>query len=98
MTKLGHYSIVLGISWLQQHDVCLHFAQNNVTFDFNYCLSHCLDNTLHVQGTIQDPAPWHLNAIVRPLDHTVLDAQETWKVIPPEYHNFLLLFLEEGSR
>jgi hypothetical protein len=28
----------------------------------------------------------------------VLDAQETQKFIPPEYHDFLPLFLEEGLR
>jgi hypothetical protein len=30
------------------------------------------------------------------LGYTVLDAQETWKVIPPEYYDFLPLFLEDG--
>jgi hypothetical protein len=28
------------------------------------------------------------------MGHTVLDAQETQKAILPEYHTFLLLFLE----
>jgi hypothetical protein len=28
----------------------------------------------------------------------VLDAQEPWEAIPPEYYDFLALFLEEGSR
>jgi hypothetical protein len=76
VTKLGHYPIVLGISWLQRHDVCLCFAQNKVIFYSNYCLSHCLDDALHVQGTTQDPPPRHLDLIARPLGHIVLDAQE----------------------
>jgi hypothetical protein len=32
------------------------------------------------------------------LGNTVLDAQEIQKVVPPEYHDFLLLFLEGGLR
>jgi hypothetical protein len=38
-----------------------------------------------------------MDSIGRPMDGTLLDAQETRKVIPPEYHDFLPLFLEEGS-
>jgi hypothetical protein len=34
--------------------------------------------------------------MARPLDHMVLDAQETQKLMPPEYHDFQLLFLEEA--
>jgi hypothetical protein len=44
----------------------------------------------------QDPPSLYLDSIARPLDSTVLDAQETQKVVPPQYHDFLLLFLEEG--
>jgi len=32
VTKLGHYPIVLGIPWLQLHDVAVCFASNTVTF------------------------------------------------------------------
>jgi hypothetical protein len=39
----------------------------------------------------------HLNSIARPLGHTMLEVQETQKVVPPEYHDFLPLFLEEGA-
>jgi predicted aspartyl protease len=55
VTKLGYYPIILGIPWLRRHDVCLRIAQNIVIFDSNYYLNHCLDDALHVQGTIQDP-------------------------------------------
>jgi hypothetical protein len=98
VTKFGYHAIVVDIPCLRWHDVCLHFAQNKVIFDSSYCLSYCLDDALHIQGTIQDPSPLHLNSIARPLGHTVLDVQETRRVIPPEYHDFLPLFLEEGSR
>jgi hypothetical protein len=98
VTKLGYYPIVLGIPWLQQHDVCLLFAQNKLIFNSNYCLYHSLHDALHVQRTTQDPPPLYLDSIVRPLGHKVIDTQKTQKVIPPEYHDFLPHFLEEGSR
>jgi hypothetical protein len=97
VNKIGHYPIILGIPWLRWHDVHLRFAQNKVIFDSNYCLNHCLD-ALYVQGTTQDPPPLHLDSIAGPLGHIVRDAQQTQKVISPEYHDFLPLFLEEGSR
>jgi hypothetical protein len=93
--KLRHYPIVLGIPWLRQHDVCLHFAQNEVIFDSSYCLSHCLDNSLYVQGTIQDPPTQQLDSIARPCSHTVLEVQKTQKVVPLEYYDFLLLFMDK---
>jgi hypothetical protein len=98
VTKLAHHPIVLGIPWLRQHDVCLCLAQNKLIFNPNYYLSHCFDDALQVQGTTRDLPQLHLNSIARPLGYTVLDVQETWKVISPEYHDFLPLFPEEGSR
>jgi hypothetical protein len=71
---------------------------DKVTFDFNYCLSQCLHDTFHVQGKTQDPPSLHLDSIARHLGLLVLDAQKTQKVIPPKYHDFLPLFLEEGSQ
>ena len=44
VTKLGHYSIVLGLLWLQHHDVNIPFSKNTVTFDSDYCLQHCCEN------------------------------------------------------
>ena len=42
VTKLGHYSIVLGLLWLQHHDVNICFSKITVRFDSNYCLlSRC---------------------------------------------------------
>jgi hypothetical protein len=35
------------------------------------------------------------NSVARTFGHTVLDLQETHKVVQPEYHDFLPLYLEE---
>jgi hypothetical protein len=37
----------------------------------------------------------YLNSIARPLGYTVLDAQETQKVVHSKYHDFIALFLKE---
>ena len=42
VTKLGHYPIVLGIPWMQYHDVAIRFSSNTVTFDSPRCKRQCL--------------------------------------------------------
>jgi len=41
VTKLGHYTIVLGILWLKLHDVAIRFSSCTLTFGSQYCASHC---------------------------------------------------------
>jgi hypothetical protein len=55
ITKLGHYPIVLGIPWLRLHDVAVHFASNTVTFGSQYCITHCHDTSVTVQGVTEEP-------------------------------------------
>jgi hypothetical protein len=55
VTKLGHYPIVLGIPWLKQYDIAIHFASNLVTFGSQYCLAHCNDRAVTVRGTSGEP-------------------------------------------
>jgi hypothetical protein len=55
VTKLGHYPIVLGIPWLWLHNVAVHFASNTVTFDSQYCITHCHDAPVTVQGVTEEP-------------------------------------------
>jgi len=50
VTKLGHYPIVLGIPWLQLHEVAVWFASNMVTFGSQYCTTHCHGTP----GTVQE--------------------------------------------
>ena len=45
VTSLGHYPIVLGIKWLQIHDVSIRWAMNSLTFNSPHCRQHCLDNS-----------------------------------------------------
>jgi predicted aspartyl protease len=66
VTKLGHYPIVLGIPWLKQHNVAICFASNLVTFGSQYCLAHCNDRAVMVQGTSKEP-PEPLSANTTPL-------------------------------
>ena len=56
VTKLGHYPMVLGNPWLKLHDVQIGFRANTVTFDSDYCLSHCLKEPIMVSG-ISSPIP-----------------------------------------
>jgi hypothetical protein len=56
VTKLGHYPIVLGIPWLRLHDPAIRFASNRITFDSDYCLNHCSNHPITVQG-ISIPIP-----------------------------------------
>ena len=37
VTRLGHYPLVLGIPWLQYHDVHIRFILNKLTFDAERC-------------------------------------------------------------
>jgi hypothetical protein len=55
VTKLGHYPIVLGIPWLRLHDVAVRFASITVTFGSQYCVNHCQDTPVTVQGVTEEP-------------------------------------------
>jgi len=41
ITKLGHYPIILGLPWMWRHDVPISFSKNTLTFDSDFCLTHC---------------------------------------------------------
>ena len=40
VTKLGHYPVVIGIPWLELHDVAIRFSSQTLTFGSQYCTSH----------------------------------------------------------
>ena len=44
LTKLGHYSIVLGLPWLRHNNINIRFSKNIVMFDYDDCLQHCCEN------------------------------------------------------
>jgi len=54
-TKLGHYPVVLGIPWLRLHNVAVLLASNTVTFGSQYCITHCHNAPVTVQGVTKDP-------------------------------------------
>jgi predicted aspartyl protease len=56
VTKLGHYPVVLGIPWLNKHDVSLRFRRKTVNFDSDYSLQHCCQVPATTKG-ISIPAP-----------------------------------------
>jgi len=55
ITKLGHYPIVLGIPWLRLHDVAVRSASSTVTFGSYYCITHCHDASVTIQGVMEEP-------------------------------------------
>ena len=50
VTKLGHYPVVVGIPWMARHDVRISFKTNELTFDSAFCLRHCCQKPVTVQG------------------------------------------------
>ena len=41
VTQLGHYPIVLGIPWMDLHDIIIRFHSCTATFGSQYCSTHC---------------------------------------------------------
>ena len=41
VTKLGHYPIVLGIPWMELHDVAIRFSSRSLTFGSQYYIANC---------------------------------------------------------
>jgi hypothetical protein len=42
VAPLGKHNIVLGLPWLQQHDLIVHLSSGKLTFVSDYCKRHCL--------------------------------------------------------
>ena len=42
VTLLGKHNIVLGLPWLQRHNLTIHWCSGKVTFISNYCEERCL--------------------------------------------------------
>ncbi|KAH0602911.1 uncharacterized protein H6S33_008561, partial [Morchella sextelata] len=55
VTKLGSYPLVLGIPWLQLHDVTLRFKDNSILFDSEHCKRKC--NSSEIPVPIRGVAP-----------------------------------------
>lgn len=41
VTSLGHYPVVLGIPWMQVHNIAIRFGSNSLNFGSPYCPSPC---------------------------------------------------------
>jgi hypothetical protein len=58
--KLGHYQIVLGLRWLQLHNVTNKFQKKTIGFESSYCQQHCQQHLSvwvwgdHMEKTNQD--------------------------------------------
>ena len=59
VTKLGHYPIVLGIPWLNLHDVAIRFSSRTLTFGSQYCTAHCNRSPTTVTALSEEPPEPH---------------------------------------
>jgi hypothetical protein len=41
VTQLAHYPVILGLSWLKQHDPRVQFAEHSLTFNSEFCHGNC---------------------------------------------------------
>jgi RNase H-like domain found in reverse transcriptase/Reverse transcriptase (RNA-dependent DNA polymerase)/Integrase zinc binding domain/Integrase core domain/Chromo (CHRromatin Organisation MOdifier) domain len=129
VTRLGHYPLVLGIPWLERHDVGLRFSSRTVSFGSQYCLSHCSPGVVSVQAisSALPERPVPSIALVGASSYTRLARQairkglqlfslnlhevnaalsdkeadmreEARRIVPPQYHEFLPMFLPQLHR
>ena len=45
-TQLGHYPVVLGISWLKRHDPSIVWSRDQLTFNSKFCSQNCLQSSV----------------------------------------------------
>jgi hypothetical protein len=51
LTSLGHYPLVLGIPWLNKHDVAINLAKNDIQFSSRGCLpDHAMVTPVLIKG------------------------------------------------
>jgi hypothetical protein len=91
VTKLS-YPIMLGISWLKQHDPWIHWSRHRITFNSPYCLSACrIQEPTTVVALAQNPQDTLSGAEPkpRPMSRTPVVAlefnqQDTLSVVEPK--------------
>jgi len=107
VVPLGGHNLILGLSWLQQHDLQLHWASGKITFASDYCEVHCLaalaSMILNQQPLVQPLPMTKDTADLEPEPVSVEEAEifmitipkhlEHLKdIIPKEYWDFLNVF------
>ena len=101
IVPLGKHNIVLGLLWLQRHNLTIHWMSGKVTFTSDYCKEHCLAQPA---GTFLNQCPivsWVavenevLELAVKPLSEQEIDLftveilehlESVAKHIPKRYH------------
>src|SRR5690606_28013797 len=53
VTRLNHYQLIVGKSWLKKHNPEIDWKNNNVAFKSGYCRQHCL-----IKNTRKLPKPF----------------------------------------
>jgi RNase H-like domain found in reverse transcriptase/Reverse transcriptase (RNA-dependent DNA polymerase)/Integrase zinc binding domain/Integrase core domain/Chromo (CHRromatin Organisation MOdifier) domain len=56
VTSIGHYPVILGLSWLTKHDPTVLWSQHQVVFGSDYCRTRCLAHSPAVQSLPDIPA------------------------------------------
>lgn len=50
VTKLGHYTIILGLTWLKKHDANISWSRHLILFNTSRCLQYCHPEPVVVEG------------------------------------------------
>ena len=101
VTPLGKHNIVLGLPWLQQHNLMIQWMSGKVTFASDYCEDHCLAQPASTFLNQHPIAPWVTitsevsELAVKPLSEQEIDLfavkipehlESVAKQIPKPYH------------
>lgn len=57
LTRLGYYSLILGIPWMKHHEISISFSSNQISFASEKCKRKCISSALPVTTTVIHPEP-----------------------------------------
>ena len=69
ITNLSKYDIIINMFWLQKHDSQINFVLRSLTFNFDYCIIHCLFNQCSIIIYSDDMLKKHHNSLNKLKEH-----------------------------
>ena len=86
VVPLGKHAIIIGMPWLQVHNLCMDWEKHKVSFESEFCMENCI--TITSKKDLEELEIMEISAI----------GKEEMDIVPPELHSRLPGFDIEKAR